>query len=675
MSQITVILSARPNEPEFTRRQLDSLRDQTLPAAQWELVVPCVGGRPIYEKESIRSSGLRTKEMDFPNANAVEVWSQVSRAIQSEVFVFVSQRTLLDPDYLENALHIADQHSWLGVWGGDVRPDENYVLPEWIRGEPWLVGCQPVTADRWANTHRGYELGEAFPYCGPLCLRASAAGEWAQLRASNGLAALAGVPAEASELRARLEFVFALHHLRWGTGLFQSLRATQIVRPEETDLAALARELEEIEFTRWSMLKCWGWAGQIPLPSGTSGILGWLRRRLTWKSDQRRLFTARLQGRERAERAAQPFSTIQADSPPCQGEKTGLGGNGSVRDENPLPTIENAGNCLMSVVICTYNPRKDILERTLKALAVQTLSPEHWELLIIDNNSDEPVAPWLKAPWHKSFRVIEEPQQGIDLARTCGLRKARGELILFVDDDNVLDADYLATALRIGRDHPRLGVWGGVIELEFEVSPPSWIDMYRPLLAERRLGTDQWSNLTFDCDCTPVTAGLCLRREVAQAFIQRMSNLPPELRLGRRGLQLTNCEDLDLAWTACKHGWGMGMFRDLRLVHLIPPQRLEKDYLLRLQEGTSYSFVILYALWGDKLRISPSETCARWIQIFSERDPVRQAFLKASFVGQKRGYRWLATGRIRQLMADASFSQPALHDCNEDLKARPLVVK
>jgi glycosyltransferase involved in cell wall biosynthesis len=42
----------------------------------------------------------------------------------------------------------------------------------------------------------------------------------------------------------------------------------------------------------------------------------------------------------------------------------------------------------LSVIICTHNPRKDYLERVLKALQEQTLPSESWELLLIDNASD-----------------------------------------------------------------------------------------------------------------------------------------------------------------------------------------------------------------------------------------------------------------------------------------------
>jgi hypothetical protein len=83
--------------------------------------------------------------------------------------------------------------------------------------------------------------------------------------------------------------------------------------------------------------------------------------------------------------------------------------------------------------------------------------------------------------------------------------------------------------------------------------------------------------------------------------------------LGRRGKSLTSAEDVDLAATALDHGYGTGVFARLRLTHLIPRGRLEKDYLLRLAYWMSYSntlFLILRTVhhpllkrsWLDELR-------------------------------------------------------------------------
>lgn len=251
----------------------------------------------------------------------------------------------------------------------------------------------------------------------------------------------------------------------------------------------------------------------------------------------------------------------------------------------------------LSVVICTHNPRREYMERTLNALRAQMMPKEQWELLIVDNASDPALAGNLDLSWHPQNRIVAEPELGILPGRVRGLKESRAPLILFVDDDNVLAPDYLELALAIAETHPFLGCWGGSIAPEFETPPPPWIEDFRLLLACVEVPKDRWSNY----DATPPTAGMCLRRSVAEAFIRVVSEDPRRQFLGRRGKTgLANGEDADLALTACDIGLGMGQFTRLKMTHLIPASRMDENYLLRFAEGTFFSGMILEALRGRK---------------------------------------------------------------------------
>ena len=48
-------------------------------------------------------------------------------------------------------------------------------------------------------------------------------------------------------------------------------------------------------------------------------------------------------------------------------------------------------NPLITVALCTYNPRADYLERTLEGVRRQTLPQEEWEFLLVDNSSQPPL--------------------------------------------------------------------------------------------------------------------------------------------------------------------------------------------------------------------------------------------------------------------------------------------
>ena len=112
---------------------------------------------------------------------------------------------------------------------------------------------------------------------------------------------------------------------------------------------------------------------------------------------------------------------------------------------------------LVSVIICSHNPREDYLRRVLDALKAQTLPIKDWELLLVDNASKEPMAGRFDLSWHPNARHLREEKTGLTHARLCGIAEAKAGLLVFVDDDNVLRADYLQAALKISKEWPQLG--------------------------------------------------------------------------------------------------------------------------------------------------------------------------------------------------------------------------
>src|SRR5829696_8579496 len=99
----------------------------------------------------------------------------------------------------------------------------------------------------------------------------------------------------------------------------------------------------------------------------------------------------------------------------------------------------------LSVVICTYNPDDKIFGQCLAGIiaASKRLAPN--EILIIDNNSAEPVR---SKEFVRDFivqvssaKVINETKQGLTPARLRGIKETSGDLIIFIDDDNFIDED------------------------------------------------------------------------------------------------------------------------------------------------------------------------------------------------------------------------------------------
>ena len=235
----------------------------------------------------------------------------------------------------------------------------------------------------------------------------------------------------------------------------------------------------------------------------------------------------------------------------------------------------------ISVIICTHNPRADYLRRTIEGLRLQTLPREQWEFLLVDNASAEPLAGSVDLSWHPNGRHVLETELGLTPARLRGISEAKGELLVFVDDDNVLERDYLQAARELFAQRPDLGVASGRLLPEYESAPPAWFAPYESWIAVRRLERSRYSNFA-DAQSEPCGAGMCLRRDVAEAFRKRVTEKSAQLVLGRRGASLLSGEDVMIARVALALGYAIGQFVELNALHLIPARRVSEKYLLSL---------------------------------------------------------------------------------------------
>lgn len=258
----------------------------------------------------------------------------------------------------------------------------------------------------------------------------------------------------------------------------------------------------------------------------------------------------------------------------------------------------------LSVVLCTHNPHRGRLARTLAGLRAQTLSPAQWELLVIDNRSEPALSmSELDLAWHATARVLREPTLGLSHARAAGFSATQADIVVLVDDDNVLDPTYLSRCIDVFADDAKLGVIGGKSIPEFEHAPAAWMREFDGLLALRDLG-DTRINTYADTPPraypahAPMGAGMALRRAAATAWLAAFRD-PQRLRLSdRRGGALTSAGDNDIVMCAMRAGHGVAYVPELRLLHLIPAGRMTRAYLARLNEGIQSSWMQLLRLHG-----------------------------------------------------------------------------
>jgi glycosyltransferase involved in cell wall biosynthesis len=112
------------------------------------------------------------------------------------------------------------------------------------------------------------------------------------------------------------------------------------------------------------------------------------------------------------------------------------------------------------VVVTKDRPRE--LARLLASLVSQTVRPD--EVLVVDNGSGPDVAAAAVAfEASLPLRLVVEPEPGIPAARNRGIREARGDLVLFTDDDCEADPRWVERLVRPFARDPHIGAVGGEI--------------------------------------------------------------------------------------------------------------------------------------------------------------------------------------------------------------------
>jgi glycosyltransferase involved in cell wall biosynthesis len=261
----------------------------------------------------------------------------------------------------------------------------------------------------------------------------------------------------------------------------------------------------------------------------------------------------------------------------------------------------------LSVVLCTHNPRRAVLEAALDALRrQQPLADGPWDLIIIDNASSSPLQGAIDLGGLEQARIVREERLGLTHARLRGLVEASGEILVFVDDDNLLDETYLRRAAEAMSADRTLGAAGGKSIARYEAPPPPWFAEVNIDLACRDLGESpqyaSWKGVEraqrFYPVCAPIGAGLVIRRDIFAAYASAAAESAGRLGLGRRGADLASGEDNDIVMVVLEQGWRIAYLPELRLEHVIPAARLTREYLAAYAYSTTRTWIRVLDVHG-----------------------------------------------------------------------------
>lgn len=180
----------------------------------------------------------------------------------------------------------------------------------------------------------------------------------------------------------------------------------------------------------------------------------------------------------------------------------------------------------VSVVLPVYN-RAHYVGEAIESVLGQTLPPD--ELIVVDDGSTDDSVAVIERFARPEIRVLRQPNGGIGSARNAGLRAVTGELVAFIDSDDLWERDKLALQVEVMRASEDVQlVFGHLVEF---LSP----DRASELAGTLRISTDPVPGL--------IATTLLVRRSAAE----RIGPFDEGLRLGEFVEWMGRAHDLRLA--------------------------------------------------------------------------------------------------------------------------------
>jgi glycosyltransferase involved in cell wall biosynthesis len=249
----------------------------------------------------------------------------------------------------------------------------------------------------------------------------------------------------------------------------------------------------------------------------------------------------------------------------------------------------------ISIIICCYNSITR-LEATLRHLVSQYTNEKFLhEIIIIDNNSIDNTAEFAQNIWKKlksniPLRIVFEKQQGLSFARKTGIFTAKYEYIIFCDDDNWFNPNYILTVFNIFKKDKTIGIIGGVGNPVCEIPPPKW---FKKLNGSYYACGKLYKKNGIVTTPTGVVygAGMAIRKSV---FMNMILNGFSFTLSGRKENSSLMGEEIELGLMFRILGYTVWYDTSLTFKHFLPQRRLKWSSFKSLRSSYGLALPYLY---------------------------------------------------------------------------------
>lgn len=267
--------------------------------------------------------------------------------------------------------------------------------------------------------------------------------------------------------------------------------------------------------------------------------------------------------------------------------------------------MQDSSPPILTVIICTYN-RADILGECLQSLFVQTRPAADFQILVVDNNSNDGTADLVHrlAANRDNLRLVREPSQGLSHARNRGLQESNSEWVAYLDDDAKANSNWVARIFMI-TETTNFDAFGGPYLPWYRDGRVDWYrDEYGTNLTW--MPYKEVSELASGC----FSGGNAIYRRNAALTA---GGFPTSF--GMRGDALGYGEENILQHSLRKSGYRLGFDPHLIIHHLVPMKKQTLDWFRRRKIIEGREYVRLHGISRSTRTILSHAMAFAWIDL------------------------------------------------------------
>ena len=278
---------------------------------------------------------------------------------------------------------------------------------------------------------------------------------------------------------------------------------------------------------------------------------------------------------------------------------------------------EAGDDIAVSVIVCTYN-RADSFRKFLESFFSQSGSFPDCEFLLVDNNSTDGTKQVCEEYLNSKMiqvKYIHEKTQGLSYARNTAVKNARGELLAFIDDDVIVDKQWLTMVRKLVDEYSEYIAMGGKVIPVWEKEKPSWAvfegdyAIIQAVFPSHDYGSEV-KPYPIRTQKNPMGACMMLRKRAFEQYGLFRTDLGvsgSSLKTG--GLH----EDTEFIWRMLAEGEKMLYYPKAVVSHFVPESRSSKAYIKQWYFKSGASFTKMKHNYYDKQEYTRFVGIPRWM--------------------------------------------------------------